>query len=129
MPDPLDVADDVEELVGLLEERELLHLRRLVERRHGVEVIRNRVERGAGAMVLRIEEVLEELGGLGGIRHRDADELHGWIDLMDGAGDSVVFGRVLLGRRLVLEIRFVQDLPVADLVVMWRVVRACRVRR
>ena len=51
-----------EEPVGLGEENVGLQLRALVGVWYGVEVIRDEIQRDAGLVVLRVQEVLEERG-------------------------------------------------------------------
>ena len=122
LADHLHAADEVQEAVGLGEEGVLLHVRRMVGRRDGVVVVRDVVEGNARLVVLRVQEVLEELGLLGGLGQRHPHELQPGLHAAHGFHHRVVEARVGLRREAVLEVHLVQDFPVRDRVVMARLV-------
>ena len=73
-------------------------------------------------VVLRVQEVLEEVGLLAREGQRHADELRLGLHRAHGRDHGVVEPRVGLGREVALQVRLVQDLPVGNRVVMARLV-------
>ena len=108
-----DVAHGLEKAIGLIKVGELFHLGCLIGGGNGIEVIRNEIEGYARLVILVVEKVFEVVG-VDWQGQRQAHELGVWLNFLHGEHHFVIKPCVGLGINVVLEVDFIQNLPVRD---------------